>query len=259
MLRDIQDSDTACKDLLSLVDAFSLTEGLRDQAQKIDDLSADLIQHLQHCSQEQREWRQSDDESRCLQALYTTTYEEFKSRNPDRVEGTCEWFLKSGKYQAWERNESSDLLWVTADPGCGKSVLAKSLIDNELRNPLKSITCYFFFKDDSADQKSAVKAVSALLHQVLARCKNHQMLRKAVEIHKARGQSMNMSFDLLWELLLDVARDYESGQIFLVIDALDECENSGRESIIRGLNSFCSEEGKAGRIKFLIEPTIFPY
>lgn len=55
-------------------------------------------------------------------------------------------------------------LWVTADPGCGKSVLSKSLIDDELRSTSSSVTAYFFFKDDNDDQRKAAMALCALLH-----------------------------------------------------------------------------------------------
>jgi hypothetical protein len=71
-------------------------------------------------------------ELKCLQILRTSDYEQFKDRNPDRLEGTCEWFLQHERYHEWQQKESG-LLWVSADPGCGKSVLARSLIDREMK------------------------------------------------------------------------------------------------------------------------------
>jgi len=65
-------------------------------------------------------------------------YESHKARNPDRVEGTCTWFLKHPKYQNWRQECRSSLLWLSADAGCGKSVLASFLV-GELRN--SSVTC----------------------------------------------------------------------------------------------------------------------
>ncbi|KAI0423611.1 hypothetical protein F5Y09DRAFT_348659 [Xylaria sp. FL1042] len=61
-----------------------------------------------------------------LRPLYTSPYEDRKNRNPKRADGTCECFTAHRLFQNWRR-EPSSLLWVSADPGCGKSVLAKYL------------------------------------------------------------------------------------------------------------------------------------
>src|SRR5947207_3768346 len=112
----------------------------------------------------------SAEETKCLQYLYSSDYESHRRRNPDRVQGTCEWFLRHGKYQYWSQEQKSSLLWVSADPGCGKSVLASFLVD-ELKSPesqrdLSGTVCFFFFKDDNDKQKSAAFALCALLHQL---------------------------------------------------------------------------------------------
>ena len=197
-------------------------------------------------------WIRTEEESRCLQSLFTSDYEASKARNPDRVPGTCKWFLQSEKYNKWKENQLSDLLWVTADPGCGKSVLSKSLIDNELQNISSSTTCYFFFKDDSADQRSVTKAICALLHQFLCARKSPALLQKATEVFRAHGTGMMESFHTLWNLLLAIAQDPAAGQATCVLDALDECEENGRENLIRCLNVFSSSSaGSNSQLKFL--------
>ncbi|GKU12597.1 unnamed protein product, partial [Fusarium langsethiae] len=52
------------------------------------------------------------------------TYEWYKDRVEERVEDTDMWFLDHDRFQTWLNQESGPLL-VSADPGCGKSVLAK--------------------------------------------------------------------------------------------------------------------------------------
>jgi hypothetical protein len=63
----------------------------------------------------------------CLLALYTSDYESHKKRNDPPVEGTCRWFLQHEKYLHWHASNVSELLWLSADPGCGKSVLTSFL------------------------------------------------------------------------------------------------------------------------------------
>ncbi|CAK7219974.1 hypothetical protein SBRCBS47491_004032 [Sporothrix bragantina] len=83
------------------------------------------------------------------------TYEWYKDRVEDRIQGTCLWFLRHDHFQRWLAQESGPLL-VSADPGCGKSVLAKYLIDHELSQQSATI-CYYFFKDQ--DQNTARQAL----------------------------------------------------------------------------------------------------
>ncbi|KAK3392799.1 hypothetical protein B0H63DRAFT_365067, partial [Podospora didyma] len=93
------------------------------------------------------------------------TYEWYKGRIVDRVEGACQWFLHHDNFQRWLEQKSGPLL-VSADPGCRKSVLSKYLIDNAL--PGSDVTvCYFFFKDQ--DQNTVRQPLWALIHQLLSR------------------------------------------------------------------------------------------
>jgi ankyrin repeat domain-containing protein 50 len=104
--------------------------------------------------------------NKCLQMLYTCPYKDRKERNDERVPGTCEWFTTHPRFEEWNENEMPSLLWVSADPRCGKSVLAKYLIDHVLPSNSKRTTCYFFFKDDFPDQRSATNALCAILRQL---------------------------------------------------------------------------------------------
>ena len=94
------------------------------------------------------------------------SYKDHKDRNPDRVEGTCEWFTAHPLFLNWCESQDSNLLWVSADPGCGKSVLMKYLVDDVLLNIDSRVVCYFFFKDDSADQKSLTSALCCIIRQI---------------------------------------------------------------------------------------------
>jgi ankyrin repeat domain-containing protein 50 len=102
-----------------------------------------------------------------MRALRTSNYEEFKDRNPGRLQGTCQWGFQHKNFQKWRESNSSSLIWISADPGCGKSVLSKSLIDEDFRSTETQTTCYFFFKDDN-DIQDISTAISAFLHQLFS-------------------------------------------------------------------------------------------
>jgi ankyrin repeat protein len=196
------------------------------------------------------------DECECQQALRTSEYENFKARNPDRIPDTCQWFLRHQNFHAWHQSEVSALLWISADPGCGKSVLAKSLIDIELKSTRSRTTCYFFFKDDDSRQKSVTHALCALLHQLFDR--KPFLLGHAVSQFRSEGIKLLGSFFKLWNILTAAAADPNAGEIICVLDALDECEESSRFELIEAVNRYYSESGKnQANLKFVV--TSRPY
>lgn len=57
-----------------------------------------------------KEYRLKDDETKCLEALRTSDYLTDKERVPERVPGTCNWFLRHERYKRWQTHESSAIL-----------------------------------------------------------------------------------------------------------------------------------------------------
>ena len=83
--------------------------------------------------------RLSTEEDHCLQSLYPSgiNYDEQKNQNPERVLNTCLWTLQNPKYLEWRDSNMKRLLWISADPGCGKSVLARCIVDKDLPGALQ--------------------------------------------------------------------------------------------------------------------------
>jgi hypothetical protein len=193
-----------------------------------------------------------------MQSLRTSEYEQFKDRNPTWLKGTCQWILQHENFQKWRDNSSSNLLWVSADPGCGKSVLSKSLIDEDFKSTESLTTCYFFFKEDNDKQRDISTALSALLHQLFSQ--KPILIRHAVSDYAANGDELLESFPQLWNILISAAADPTAGQIVVILDALDECLESGRNQIIDALSAFyghSTSDSNLSLLKFLV--TSRPY
>ena len=114
-----------------------------DYSKKQIDLEKSILDVMEAMLRSQRE----KSTNKCLQAL-SSDYQGQKNHVPTRVPRTCEWFLSDKRFLDWRDKQSSALLWVSADPGCGKSVLARCLIDEHLltNSTTTSTVCYFFFK-----------------------------------------------------------------------------------------------------------------
>jgi hypothetical protein len=130
----------------------------------------------------------TDKQRNCHQEFKICNYEQHKDINPGRVSGTCRWVLKNPQYRRWWNSCCNDLLWISADPGCGKSVLAKSLIDDDFKalSPTVSL-CYFFFKDKD-EQNNLAAALCAILHQLFSQQPN--LLQYAVPSWERNGSKL---------------------------------------------------------------------
>ncbi|KAF2732010.1 purine and uridine phosphorylase, partial [Polyplosphaeria fusca] len=199
----------------------------------------------------------SEKQNECLQLFRLTkstedaTYEWYKDRVEDRVEGTCMWFLEHKHFQDWLKQESGPLL-VSADPGCGKSVLAKHLIDCVL--PQSATICYFFFKDQ--DQNTVRQALCALLHQIFSQ--KPYLIQHAMQQFEKDGSGLINSSRSLWAILGDAVKDPRVGPVIIVLDALDECAELEFENLMRNVEGqFRSNQPGYGKLKYLL--TSRPY
>ncbi|KZN89462.1 Ankyrin repeat domain-containing protein [Penicillium chrysogenum] len=254
-LADIKDSETLCRNFTSVIDSVKLHSGLEKHEQnllKVRENTDDIL----HSLRKQTGPQTASARDEFLKVLYTSCYEDHKDRNQEAVQGTCEWFTTNPLFEGWRDNTSSCLLWVSADPGCGKSVLAKSLVDHKIRRSEKQVICYFFFKDDHTEQKSAVNALCAILRQLFLQ--NEKLLHKSILDDFGRDPGwLTKSFSSLWDLLVKVASNPDAGEIVCVLDALDECEGGGCSQLIQALNRYYRRVNSKSLLKFLV--TSRPY
>ena len=277
ILSSIHDSETACDKILKVLDAQDgrdrfgrLEHSLKEQHGWIDELlrasrAQDEEYRKQHLAelqtsraeekywrQEQKDWHMSEEQSRCFEVLRTTPYEHNKERNKDPVEGTCKWFLEHAKYQGWLKKQRSIWLWVTADPGCGKSVLSKLLVNSygTTKSTDSQNICYYFFKDDSEENKSATHALCALLHQLFTQ--NTELIKYAIPSYLKNGGKLPQLLETLWDIFIRATADPNAGNTVCVLDALDECAEDSRLFLIAKLSDFYSKADTNTGLKFLI-------
>ena len=170
-----------------------------------------------------------------MDSLDKVDYRAHRARNPPAVEGTCRWVLDHPKFQDWLRSPEAAFLWISGDPGSGKSVLASFLIDtlSEMRKTTDMNVCYFFFKSDNLEQSSAVNALQAILHQLFVQ----QGGLASSGVHLLQGKALeNMSH--LWQALLFLTRLDATKTTICIIDAVDECAPKSRKDLLSRISSF---------------------
>ncbi|OBR02356.1 Ankyrin repeat protein [Colletotrichum higginsianum IMI 349063] len=204
----------------------------------------------------------ADPNADCLRALHATSrdYESQRLGIEKPVPGTCQWFLRHPKFVDWLQGASSPLLWVTANPGCGKSVLSSFLVDALGQKANDSIVCSFFFKAGIDSRRDAHQALCALLHQLFVVVP--ELTQTAMEDYSCKDtSSFTGDIAALWKVFLEAAGRVGKRTIVCVVDALDECADGSRSRFIDQLvTTFPSQcpQGKDAKLKFLVTSRPWP-
>ena len=200
-------------------------------------------------------------EEACFSLLFSD-YEGGKNRNAKRAPGTCKWVLDHDKFIRWRDSPASGALWISADPGCGKSVLSRALVDEGLVQSClpeaqPSIVCYFFFKDDDASRKTSEAALRGLLYQIF-RARRSLINHMTARYDQNKGPP-STSMAELWGILESVAGDVSAGPIVCILDALDECGETSRGELIDHITEFiASDRGQTAQLKFIMTSRPYP-
>ncbi|KAL4732892.1 ankyrin repeat protein [Aspergillus similis] len=244
ILQDIERYDTLIKDAVSSV-----------HVSEVDRKLDDLLYKQQQMQVWQATSAQDEKKFKLFKRLYTCLYKDHKDRNNKRVPGTCEWFTSHPQFTEWNQSGNSELLWVSADPGCGKSVLARYLADEYLPSGVRTV-CYFFFKDDDADQKRATNALASVLHQLLI-AQPHLVQESLLDKSETSGDLLVKSFNELWNIFVQVTADENAGEVVCLFDALDECQEDDRKTLIQAIENLLLRDLGKRSLKILI--TSRPY
>ena len=241
LIKTIRDLDEKCT---KVTDAISVVQA-RSQVNKTQKWQDKLLQQPRQ-----------EKEHENIKRLYSN-YQAAKDLNPSRVLGTCQWFLHHISFLTWRETQSSSLLWLSADPGCGKSVLSKYLVDwqQELLtiNHEAPTVCYFFFKDTDASRKSSVQAIRAFLHQLLMQ--EPDLYRFAEKDFSTKNDEFLSDLSSLWTIFLKFTANSSSREIVCVLDALDECDADSRTDLAAKLTErFGGKAQGAGEpiLKFIV-------
>ena len=177
-------------------------------------------------------------DKKCLRDLRLTDPRDDKSRieasKDQLLEDSCSWVLEDRTFVQWWTHSDSRLLWIHGDPGKGKTMMMMALIsevERKLKNlPGPNILSYFFCQNTSADLNTTVSVLRGLIYLLVDQEKT--LIRHLRERHDTVGRRLfegpNAQYALL-DILLYILEDPSLNHVYLMIDALDECDNKIHE------------------------------
>ncbi len=169
--------------------------------------------------------------SECLRALFVTNSEDDKASIENKtyrlLEESCAWIFEEHAFLTWLKEDQSPMLWIHGDPGKGKSMLMIAIIAklSVRREPRHNGFVFFFC--DAADERrrTAISALRGIIYQLICQ---HPLLLQYLqrEYDRERNQlfSSPNALQALWRILQNMLADAVLTDVYIMIDALDECD-----------------------------------
>ena len=143
---------------------------------------------------------------------------EYRKHLNSHAKGTGEWILETHQYKQWSQSDDVENLWIRGIPGCGKSVVAASLV-NRLRRQGDSIVLFFFFREIIQTNREPHSLLQDFCYDLLDHCP--QLVVSLEEVMKRHSEVSSVPFHELYHCLIVAMRSTKK-PIRCVIDALDE-------------------------------------
>jgi hypothetical protein len=178
----------------------------------------------------------SDVDKRYLHAWLLTDPRADRTRilaNKDRLlPGSCDWIFDDAAFTQWWKDDESRILWIHGNPGKGKTMMMMALTE-EIARPLGNMPDHqaataFFFCQNAEPYLSYAAAIVRGLTFLLAteqRALQKHLARKYAEAGERLFEGFNV-LPSLWMTLADMAQDASVSRLYLLVDALDECEQN---------------------------------
>ncbi|KAI1420318.1 hypothetical protein F5Y12DRAFT_719702 [Xylaria sp. FL1777] len=155
----------------------------------------------------------------------------------EHAEG-CLWFLETPQYLDWiDANKLGNhygVLWIKGKPGSGKSTLMRFMLSHSRRFMKGTTIISFFFNFGGYElQKSTTGLYRSLLLQLLQERPDLQSILDTASIE------LPWSVEALQVLFSEAIKNFGKASLTCFIDALDECEESQIEKMLRFLGDIC--------------------
>lgn len=147
-----------------------------------------------------------------------------------RHERTGVWFLNSTEFQKWVAGPAR-MLWCPGIPGAGKTVLASLAVDHLqtiFKDEKVAVLCVFCSYTNQ-DNQTSVDLVASILKQVLRTTGVTDEIRKVYQDHQTHATRPGLTklSSLLQSSIATLPK------VFIVIDGLDECPQTTRDTFVR--------------------------
>jgi NACHT domain len=174
----------------------------------------------------------------------------------ERIEGTKDrllrdsyvWIVNYEDFMDWRDGDETQLLWIKGDPGKGKTMLLIGIVKEMQSTCSSTLLSYFFCQATDRSLNSATAVLRGLIYRLLIQ--RPSLMSHVRDKYDKAGKSLfedSNAYFSLSQTLTNILHDSSVPGIYLIVDALDECE-SGLSQLLDLIRRTAS----TSRVKWLV-------
>jgi hypothetical protein len=150
---------------------------------------------------------------------------------------SIDWILQDPQYISWKDGDDVCLLWIKGGAGKGKTMMSIGLIERlSLLHDASTMVTYFFCQN--ADYE--LNTLEAIIKGLILRLVNRQIelkgsLRRRWDTVNERFSEDVTSWRTLWDIFLEMLEHCKCQRVYVIVDALDECQDDGMADLLNCL------------------------
>ncbi|KAJ6035936.1 hypothetical protein N7540_000215 [Penicillium herquei] len=161
---------------------------------------------------------------------------------------TCEWLLQNKNFCKWMDYGSSPILWLKGSMGAGKTYLTSKVIDH-VQSLLESSLdhagfAFFYCNRNEENRRDPLCILQSFVRQLSTPVGGTEHIRKKLKIvsHQAQRQGSHLGFGDCITQLTESINEYS--ETFIILDALDECNEDSRWRLIHVIKELVSKSDR---------------
>jgi len=150
-----------------------------------------------------------------------------------------DWVLQDPQYISWQDTEHVCLLLIRGGAGKGKTMMSISLVERlSAFHDTSTIVIYFFCQNADYEINTIEAIIKGLILQLVNQQKElMESLRRHWDHENDRFDKDVSDWRILWYIFLEMLEQcqYKYQRVYIVVDALDECEGDGMADFLKCL------------------------
>ncbi|KAK7177665.1 Vegetative incompatibility protein HET-E-1-like protein 15 [Paraphaeosphaeria sporulosa] len=160
------------------------------------------------------------------------------------------WILQDPKYARWQDKDDASLLWIKGGAGKGKTMMTIGLLERlSLPQEQHPLVIYFFCQNANYELNTIEAILKGLILCLVNQQKElNEFLRRRWDTVNGRFNEDITSWRTLWDIFLEMLDHCKTRRVYVIIDALDECQNEDMAEFLKRIVRI----GLSSKIKWLL-------
>jgi hypothetical protein len=162
---------------------------------------------------------------------------QLKESKDKLVHRSIHWILQDAQYKDWENGDEVGLLWIKGGAGKGKTMLSIGIIEELARMQDESTLVIYFFCQNADYELNTLEAIlkGLILQLVNQQPELKESLRRRWDTVLESFSEDVSSWQSLWNILFEMLARCKSSRVYVVVDALDECQDEGMAEFLKSI------------------------